>query len=110
MHSIKSIFSLVLISTAAACAGVFLFIELAMRWLRMTRRRMVARVRAESAQASAEDGDISPEEEALENDPELLSEEGTKLINLLTLFGLLGAILAIWAEVLPDFGILESVQ
>jgi potassium efflux system protein len=103
-------FSLLLIKTAAACAGVLLLNELAMRWLRMTRRRMVARVRAESAQASTEDGGISPEEEALENDPELLNDEGTKLINLLTLFGLLGAILAIWAEVLPAFGILDSVQ
>ena len=102
-------FSLLLIRTVAACAGVFLLNELAMRWLRLTRRRMVARVRAESAQTSTEEGDISPEE-ALENDPELLSDEGTKLINLLTLFGLLGAILAIWAEVLPAFGILDSVQ
>ena len=46
----------------------------------------------------------------MENDPELLNDEGTKLVNLLTLLGLLGAILGIWAEVLPAFGILDSVQ
>lgn len=104
------LFSLLLAKTAAACVGVFLLNELAMRWLRMTRRRMVARARAESAQASGEEGELSPEEEALENDPELLSDEGTKLISLLTLFGLLGAILAIWAEVVPALGILDAVQ
>tara|TARA_R110001599_G_scaffold353881_1_gene602088 strand:- start:78380 stop:81703 length:3324 start_codon:yes stop_codon:yes gene_type:complete len=104
------LFSLLLAKTAAACAGVFLLNELAMRWLRMTRRRMVARARAESAQTSAEEGELSPEDEALENDPELLSDEGTKLISLLTLLGLLGAILAIWAEVVPAFGILDSVH
>ena len=46
------LFGLLLAKTAAACAGVFLLNELAMRWLRMTRRRMVARARAESSQSA----------------------------------------------------------
>jgi potassium efflux system protein len=101
---------MLLARTAAACAAVFIANELAMRWLRMTRRRMIARARAEGAQASTEEGELSPEEEALENDPDLLSDEGTRLINLLTLFGLLGGIVAIWAEVVPALSILDSVQ
>jgi len=105
-----SVFGLLLVKTAAAVAGVFLLNELAMRWLLVTRRRMVARARAEVLQATTAEGDRSAEEEALENDPELLNDEGTKLVNLLTLLGLLGAIIGIWAEVLPAFGILDSVQ
>ena len=106
-----SVFGLLLVKTAAVVAGVFLLNELAMRWLLVTRRRMVARARQESLQTATEEGDRSAEEEELlGSDPELLNYEGTKLVNLLTLLGLLGAILGIWAEVLPAFGILDSVQ
>ncbi len=103
-------FSLLLIKSGAVCALVMLGNELAMRWLRMTRRRMLVRARAEATQAVADEAEISPEEEALENDPELLGDEGTKLINLLTLFGLLGGIVAVWAEAFPAMAILDSVQ
>ena len=43
-------------------------------------------------------------DEALDNDPELLNDEGTKLINLLSLLGLVAVILAIWAEVVARHG------
>jgi potassium efflux system protein len=104
------IFGLLLARTAAVFAAVFLANELAMRWLRMIRRRMIARGREEGAQLPDEEGEVSHEEEVLEHDPELLSDEGTRLINLLTLFGLLGGIMAIWAEVVPALGIFDSVQ
>jgi potassium efflux system protein len=103
------VFSLLLVKTIALWAVVFVLNDLAMRWLSMTRRRMVARARTE-VEAAADEGDASAKEEALENDPELLNDEGTKLINLLTLLGLLGGVLAIWAEVLPALGVLDSVE
>ena len=56
-----------------------------------------------------EEGEASIEDDILENDPELLNDEGTKLLNLLTLFaGVLG-VAWIWAEVFPALGILDSV-
>jgi len=72
---------------------------------------MVVKVRQEAARAPADDeGEASLEEEILENDPELLNDEGTKFLNVLTLLAGLVGILAIWAEVLPALGILDSVQ
>lgn len=103
-------FSLLLLRTVGFCFAALLVHELGMRWLRMTRRRMVVRVRAEAAQASSEKGEISPEEELLENDPELLSDEGTKLLNLLTTLAVLAGILVIWSEVFPALGILDSIK
>ncbi|MBP6700996.1 MAG: mechanosensitive ion channel, partial [Halioglobus sp.] len=103
-------FSLLLVKTILVCALVFLLNELAMRWLSMTRRRMVARSRGEATQSSAEAGVAAATEDALENDPELLNDEGTRLINLLTLLGLVAGILAVWAEVLPAMGMLDSLQ
>jgi len=104
------VFSLLLIKTAAVCALVLLGNEMAMRWLRMARRRMIVRARADAAQASGNVGDVKTDDEISENDPELLGDEGTKLINLLTLLGLLLGVLAIWAQVLPALGILDSVE
>jgi potassium efflux system protein len=103
-------FGKLIVKTVAVLALVFLLNELALRWLSMTRRRMVARARSEAAQATAEEGAGRPEEEALESDPELLNDEGTKLINLLTLLGLLAGILVVWAQVLPALAVLDSLQ
>ncbi len=102
--------SLLLVKTIGALALVFLLNELAMRWLSITRRRMVARARVEAEHDIATEGDSAEAGEALETDPELLNDEGTKLINLLSLLGLVAVILAIWAEVVPAMGILDSLQ
>ncbi len=58
----------------------------------------------------SEEAETSVEDEILENDPELLNDEGTKLLNLLTLFGGLLGVAWIWAEVFPALGILDSVK
>lgn len=102
--------SLLLVKTVGAFVLVFLLNELAMRWLSIARRRMVARARVEAEHATATEVETAAAAEALESDPELLSDEGTKLINLLSLLGLVAAILAIWAEVVPAMGILDSLQ
>lgn len=102
--------SLLLVKTIGAFALVFLLNELAMRWLSMTRRRMVARARVEPVHANSKEEEAAAADEALENDPELLNDEGTKLINLLSLLGLAAGILAVWAEVLPAMGMLDSLQ
>lgn len=103
-------FSLLLARTVGFCCLVLLLNELGLRWLRLTRRRMAVRVRAELAQSTGAEGDINLEEETLESDPELLSDEGTKLLNLLTMLGVLVGVLAIWSPVLPALGVLDSVE
>ena len=46
----------------------------------------------------------------LENDPELLNDEGTKLLNALLVIAGLLLLLPIWAEVIPALGVLDSVE
>jgi potassium efflux system protein len=104
-------FSLLLIKSIVLFCVVLLSYELGLRWLRMTRRRMVVKVRQEAARASADDeAEARLEEDILESDPELLNDQGTKLLNVLILLAGLAGILAIWAEVFPALGILDSVQ
>ncbi|MEE4145855.1 MAG: mechanosensitive ion channel domain-containing protein [Halieaceae bacterium] len=100
-------FALLLLKTLGLAALLLLFHELGLRWLRMTRRRMVVKARSE---AVATEGDQDPEEELLENDSELLNDDGTKLLNILTLLGAVTGVFMVWAEVLPALGILDSVQ
>ncbi len=104
-------FALLLLKTLGVAALLLLFHELGLRWLRMTRRRMVVKAKADAAQTPATEGESEPEEEILlENDSELLNDDGTRLLNILTLFGALAGILTVWSEVLPALGILDSVQ
>ncbi len=99
-----------LVRTFVLLACILIFHELGLRWLGMTRRRMAFNVSQEKAKTSNDDGEVSPEDEILENDPELLNDEGTKLLNLLTLFGGLLGVAWIWAEIFPALGILDSVK
>ena len=103
-------FALLLLKTMGLAALLLLFHELGLRWLRMTRRRMVVRAKTEAAQAPAGAVDQEPEEDLLENDSELLNDDGTKLLNIMTLFGALAGFIMVWSEVLPALGILDSVQ
>lgn len=102
--------ALLLVRTLILLWCVLIFYEMGLRWLSLTRRRMTFKVRQEQVKSISEDGEVSIEEEMLENDPELLNDEGTKLLNLVTLFfGLLG-VAWIWAEIFPALGILDSVK
>jgi potassium efflux system protein len=102
-------FGLLLVRTILLATGLLLIHELGLRWLRVTRRRMIVRAREERA-AAGEQGEVRPDEEIQENDPQLLGYEGARFLNAMILVvGLLG-LLAIWSEVLPALGILESVQ
>jgi potassium-dependent mechanosensitive channel len=102
-------FALLLIETVVLYGLVLLVHEMGLRWLRITRRRMVVRAR-EGASAADDDSETSIEEELLENDPELLNDEGTKLLNVLTLFIGLFGLVAVWSDVFPALGILDSVE
>ncbi len=99
-----------LVRTLVLLACILLLHELGLRWLGMTRRRMAFNVSQEKIKVSNDDDGISPENEILENDPELLNDEGTKLLNLLTLFGGLLGVAWIWAEIFPALRILDSVN
>jgi potassium efflux system protein len=103
-------FALLLIETIVLFSSVLMFHELGLRWLRLTRRRMTYKMRQEHAKASQEEGEISVEDELLESDPDLLSDEGTRLLNVLTLFGGLAGVALIWAGVFPALSILDSVE
>jgi potassium efflux system protein len=104
-------FSLLLIQTVLLYSVMLLLHEMGLRWLRLTRRRMIVKVRQDQAQSAAEDTEASiEEEELLENDPELLNDEGTKLLNALLVIAGLLLLLPIWAEVIPALGVLDSVE
>jgi potassium efflux system protein len=103
-------FALLLLKTLGVSALLLLLHEMGLRWLRMTRRRMLVKAKAEAAQAPAAEGELEQEDELLENDSELLNDDGTRLLNMLTLIGGLAGIIMVWAEVLPALGILDSVQ
>ncbi len=100
--------ALLLLRTFVLLSCMLILHELGLRWLGLTRRRMAYDVRKDIARNSNEDSQASIEDEILENDPELLNDEGTKFLNLLTLFGGLAGIALIWAEVFPALGILDS--
>ena len=101
--------ALLLVQTFVLLSCVLILHELGLRWLAVTRRRMALRMRHEHAKSSSDETDIKVEEEILENDPALLNDEGTKLLNLLTLFGGILGVGLIWAAVIPALGVLDSV-
>ncbi len=103
-------FALLLMLTTGLAAGLLLFHELGMRWLRMTRRRMKVQARVGGASVTTADADLEHEEDILESDSELLSDDGASLLNITILFGAFAGLLLIWSEVLPALGILDSVQ
>lgn len=105
-------FALLLIETVVLFSATLMFHELGLRWLRLTRRRMAFKVQQEQARGKAthEEGETSVEDELLESDPDLLSDEGTRLLNVLTLFGGVVGIALIWAEVFPALHILDAVE
>jgi len=101
--------ALLLVRTLLLATVVLLTHELGLRWLRITRRRMILKMREEQAQAGEGQGELNPEDELLEQDHELLNDEGTKFLNAMLIIGALFGFGAIWAEIFPAFGILESV-
>ncbi|MEH6582777.1 MAG: mechanosensitive ion channel domain-containing protein [Halioglobus sp.] len=106
-------FSILLIKTVVLFAGMLMLHELGMRWLRLTRRKLKLKVQEELAQAQSsaeEENEFTVDEEILEHDPELLSDEGTKFLNALLLLGSVFGIAIVWAEVFPALGILDSVE
>ena len=106
-------FSILLFQTVVLFTGMLLVHELGMRWLRITRRRLKLKVHEEIAHAqdaSTEDNEFSNQEETLEHDSELLDDEGTKLLNALLLVGSVVGIVAVWSDVLPALGILDSIE
>ncbi|MCB1704979.1 MAG: mechanosensitive ion channel [Halioglobus sp.] len=100
--------ALLLVRTFVLLSCILIVHEIGSRWLGLTRRKMAYEVKQELVRSSGEDVEPNIENEILENDPDLLNDEGTKLLNLLTLFaGLLG-VAWIWAEVFPALNILDS--
>jgi potassium efflux system protein len=102
--------ALLLVRTILLFTALLLVHELGLRWLRLTRRKMILKVRQELSQAGGQVGEANPDEEILENDPDLLSDEGTKFINALVIIGGAVGVFLIWSAVLPAFGIFEGVE
>ena len=103
-------FSLLLLDTVILYSVMLLLHELGLRWLRLTRRRMIVKVRHDMAQSAANDVDTSIDDEIQEHDPELLSDEGTKLLNALLVIAGLVVLAIIWAEVFPALRVLDTVE
>jgi potassium efflux system protein len=102
--------AMLLTRTFVLLGCVLIIHDLGLRWLTLTQRRMNFKVRQEQAKNSEDEGENSIEEEIRENDSELLNDEGTKLLNLLTLSASLVGIAMIWVDVFPALAILDSVE
>jgi len=98
------------IRTFVLLSCMLIFHELGLRWLGLARHRMTFKVSHEKAHAGNQSSEAVLEDKIMENDPELLNDEGTKLLNLLTLLGGLLGVAWIWAEIFPALGILDSVN
>ena len=103
-------FSLLLMDSVILYSVMLLLHELGLRWLRLTRRRMIVKVRHDMAQSVANDVEVSVEDEILEHDPELLNDEGTKLLNALLVITGLVVLAIIWSEVFPALRVLDTVE
>lgn len=103
-------FSLLLLDTVILYSVMLLLHELGLRWLRLTRRRMIVKVRHEMAQSAANDVEATIDDEILESDPELLNDEGTKLLNALLVIAGLVVLAIIWSEVFPALRVLDTVE
>jgi potassium efflux system protein len=102
--------ALLLIKTFVLLSCTLILHEIGLRWLSLTRRRMAFNARQEHSKTAVEEADVRIEEEILVNDPDLLNDQGTKLLNLLiVLAGFLG-IAWIWSDIFPALGILDSVK
>lgn len=102
--------ALLVCRTFVLLGGLMILYELGLRWLSLTRRRMAYAVRQDQIKNLNEESEPGVEEEVQENDPDLFNYEGTRLLNLLTLFGGLLGIGWVWAEIFPALGILDSVK
>jgi len=102
--------ALLIFRTFVALGCIIIVHEMGLRWLSLTRRRMAYAVRQEQLKALNEEAEAGGEDEVMESDPDLFNDEGTKLLNLLTLFGGLLGLAWIWAEIFPALGILDSVK
>ena len=102
-------FSTLIMQTVILFTGLLLVHELGMRWLRIAQRRLRLKVQEELAQAN-DDEQPNIEDDTLEHDPEMLDDEGTKLLNALFLIGGLVGTALVWADVFPALGILDSVK
>jgi len=101
--------ALLLMQTFVLLSCILIVHELGLRWLRITRRQMNFKAQQDKARARDAEVQGGEAEELLENDPDLLDYEGTRLLNLLTLLGgLLGAAF-IWAEIFPALGIFDNM-
>jgi potassium efflux system protein len=102
-------FSTLRMQTVILFTALLLLHELGMRWLRITQRRLRLKVQEELAQAN-DDEQPNLEDDTLEHDPEMLDDEGTKLLNALLLIGSLVGTALVWSDVFPALGILDSVD
>lgn len=101
-----------LISTNALIVMLLLIQETGMRWFRIVRRRIVAqeaeRDRDDSDKRVA--GDEIFEEDFGEVDTQSLDDEGRKFLSAMLILVAFMGIAAIWSDVLPALGILDSVD
>jgi len=102
--------SLLFFRTFVVLGTVVIVHELGLRWLSVTRRRMAFAVRQEQLKTISQEGEPGVDDEVAENDPDLFNYEGTRLLNLLTLFGGLLGVAWVWQEIFPALGILDSVE
>jgi potassium efflux system protein len=113
-------FLVLLLYTNALIASLLVLQEMGARWFKLVRRRMVAAERAAEWAAQREkaleggeenpDADEVFDEDFGELETESLDDEARKLLaGILTLTALVGVV-AIWGDVLPALGILDSVE
>ncbi len=103
-------FSLLLMQSVALFVVMLLLYELGSRWLRITRRRLRLKMQQELAKTDDDGEEATVEDDTLEHDPDLLGDEGTKLLNAMLLIGSAFGLIVVWSDVFPALGILHSIE
>ncbi len=108
-----------LIDTLWLVLGLIVLYQLAVRWLLLTRRKLVLAAAIERRK-TAQEAEGTPEAERGESgqyqarEPEIdlvaLNEESLKLLNTMLLFLSLIGLWFIWSDVLPAFGLLGDIS
>lgn len=109
-------FLVLLLLTNALIVVLLLTHEFGIRWLKIIRRRLIKAERQaqraavlERAQHQESESEVI-EEHFDEPDPDVLDEEGRKLLNMAMVVAAIFGIWAVWVDVLPALGIFNSIE
>ena len=81
--------------------GMFSVRELLVRWVLLARKRLILKQPLSSGMRTADGHALESNDETIHPDVLQISEQTSRLMHSLVVLGILGGIIAVWADVLP---------